>query len=205
MPGADQVAEGPDRERQHHRGDGDGDRGDRLGGDDPAAVRHQGERREPGALAPLAGHGEDRDQRQDDDDREADGGREGGVGELVVRRPEDDAAGGQHRGDRDAGDQPEPGAGVEHLAELDRDDPGQRYRLHGSRAGRRTWPLLRWRSCRCSFSLGVGGELEEHLLEAGAVGGSQLGEGDAGVERDLSRPARRPRRCAAPPSPVGDA
>ena len=46
-----------------------------------------------------------------------------------------------------------------------------------------------WCSCCCSFSLGVGGELEEHLLQAGAVGRPQLGEGDAGRERDLARPA----------------
>ena len=29
-----------------------------------------------------------------------------------------------------------------------------------------------WGSCCCSFSLGVGGELEEHLLETGRLGGS---------------------------------
>ena len=41
------------------------------------------------------------------------------------------------------------------------------YRLDG-RAGDADAGLLRWRSCRCSFSLGGGGELEEHLFEAGA-------------------------------------
>jgi hypothetical protein len=35
-----------------------------------------------------------------------------------------------------------------------------------------------WRSCHCSFSLSGGGELEEHFLQAGALGGPQLGEGD---------------------------
>ena len=48
----------------------------------------------------------------------------------------------------------------------------------------------------CSFSLGVGGELEEHLLQAGAVGGAQLGEGDAGLRGRPCRPARGRRRRA---------
>src|SRR5262245_39390846 len=52
------------------------------------------------------------------------------------------------------------------------------------RARRRRW------SCCCSFgvlvTLGVSGELEEHLLEAGAVGGAQLDEVDSCVERDLA-------------------
>jgi len=33
---------------------------------------------------------------------------------------------------------------------------------------------------------GVGGQLEEHFLEAGAVGGPQFGQRDAGVQCDLA-------------------
>ena len=46
-----------------------------------------------------------------------------------------------------------------------------------------------WRSCRCPLSLGVGGELEEHLLESAAVGGAQLGERHAAVVAPRARPA----------------
>ena len=37
-----------------------------------------------------------------------------------------------------------------------------------------------WRSCRNSFALGVGSERQEHVFEPGALGGPELGEGDAG-------------------------
>ena len=46
-------------------------------------------------------------------------------------------------------------------------------------------PSVRW--CRAWLvTLGVGGELEEQVLEAGAVGGPQLDEGDALGGRDLA-------------------
>jgi hypothetical protein len=66
------VAECADPEGEWNGDDGDGDAGDRLGRDDPAAVRHQGEGRETAALAPLAGHRQDRDDREDDRHRDAD-------------------------------------------------------------------------------------------------------------------------------------
>src|SRR6478752_9851925 len=50
----------------------------------------------------------------------------------------------------------------------------------------RPWPGGRWWwSCCCSFTLGVCSELEEHLLEPGAVGGAELGQGQTRAERDL--------------------
>jgi hypothetical protein len=60
------------------------------------------------------------------------------------------------------------------------------------RAGSRTG--CRLCSCRCSFGLTVagcvglrlGGELEEHLLQAGAVCRPQLDDGYAGGEGDLA-------------------
>src|SRR5205823_5447251 len=61
-------------------------------------------------------------------------GREGGVGEFAVLGEQDDPGGGKYGGDRDAGDQPEPGSGVEHLAQLDGDDPGQRDRRYDDSA-----------------------------------------------------------------------
>ena len=98
---------------------------------------------------------------------------------AAVARTDDDA---------DAGHQPEAGAGVEHLAQL---DPGEaassgsgatargRVRAPASTSGEGGvgW----WWSCCCSFASGVGGELEEHLLQAGAVGGAQLAQDDAGT------------------------
>ena len=35
-------------------------------------------------------------------------------------------------------------------------------------------------------ALGLGGELEEHLLQAGAVGGAELGQHEPGVEGDVA-------------------
>ena len=46
-------------------------------------------------------------------------------------------------------------------------------------------------------ALGVGGELEEQVLEAGALGGPQLDERDAAGGRDLADLRRPRRRCAA--------
>jgi hypothetical protein len=51
-----------------------------------------------------------------------------------------------------------------------------------------------WCSCLGSFggdgvALGGGGELEEHLLQARAVGLAQLDEGDAGGAASVVRPS----------------
>jgi hypothetical protein len=70
--GPEQVADGADGERDGHRDDPDHERRERLGPDDAAAARHERERREPAALAPLTGDAQDRDHRQDHRHREAD-------------------------------------------------------------------------------------------------------------------------------------
>ena len=73
------------------------------------------------------------------------------------------------------------------------------------------WPPGRsWRSCRNSFALGVGSERQEHVFEPGALGGPELGEGDArcqghgpdpsgvGVRADRAVPGER----AGDPGPL---
>ena len=158
--------------------------------------------------------------------READRGGEGLVGDWSSSGAKTMvAAGREHGQDADARHQPEAGAGVEHLAQLDPDHPAHRDRAYG-RGGPGPGPRRRgprwWRSgwsCCCSFvdglALGLGGELEEHLLQAGAVGGAQLGQGDAGRQGDpadgvgvgvgAERAARRRprRRCRRRPSACG--
>ena len=109
----------------------------RLGEDHPAPVRDQRERRQPAALAPLAGDREDRDDRQDHRHREADRGREGAVGQLVVGRPEQDRAGGQHRGDADAGQQPEARTGCRRTCAARRRRSATAGSAGARRAGRR--------------------------------------------------------------------
>lgn len=93
------------------------------------------ERRQAAALAPLAGDRQDRDQRQDDRHWKADRLDEGRVGEFAVRGEQDDRAGGEQCGDADAGQKPEARAGVEGLARLDLDHPGQRDRSWGRPVG----------------------------------------------------------------------
>src|SRR3954453_18297860 len=47
-----------------------------------------------------------------------------------------------------------------------------------------------WRSCRNSFALGVGSEGQEHVFEPGALGGPELGEGDASCQGHRPDPSR---------------
>ena len=171
----------------------DHDRGDGLGQEHPAPVRDQRERRQPGALAPLAGDRQDRDDRQHDRHREPDRLRERVVGQVLVGGEQDRAHHGHDGRDDDARHQPEPGAGVEHLAQLDADDPAQGDRCDAGRAARWTVGDGGGGHAAVPFSLGVGGELEEHVLQA-AVGRAQLGERHAGREGDLRRPGSGPRR-----------
>ena len=183
---ADDVPDRPDHEGEQHGGDRHGDRRQGLGPDHPSPAGDVGERRQPAALAPLAGDRQQGDHRQDHRDREPDRLGEVVVRQVLVRRERDGRDRGDEAGDRDARDQPESRAGVEHLAELDADDPAERDgRELGTSTGRgpgRWW----WRSCRCPLSLGVGGELEEHLLESATVGVAELGEHHAAVVRRAS-------------------
>ena len=69
------------------------------------------------------------------------------------------ARGGEHGDDADARHQPEAGAGVEHLAQLDRDEAGHRDRAYvaGRGAARRSSDGRGRRSrcsCCCSFTGG---------------------------------------------------
>ena len=68
---------------------------------------------------------EDRDDRQHDRHREADRRGERVVGQVLIGGEEDRPDRGEDAHDDDAGHQPEPGAGVEHLAQLDADDASQ--------------------------------------------------------------------------------
>ena len=95
--------------------------------------------------------------------------------DLVAGEQEDDDDRRREQPDRD--EQPPAGPGVDDLAQLDPDQPGERHPGVVSSlrsAGGLAW----WRSCRCLLSGVVCGELKEHGLEAGALGGSKLGEHD---------------------------
>jgi hypothetical protein len=79
----------PTTRRDEHRDDADDQGPDELGAEHLAAVRDQGEGREAAALAPLAGHREDADDRQDHRHRRPDRGREvveGQLGRRIRRR-----------------------------------------------------------------------------------------------------------------------
>ena len=79
------------------------DGGDTLREQHATAVRHERERREPAALAPFGGDGQDGDDGQDDRHRDAD--REGELArdDLLPRRPGDDGTAGEQGGEADAG------------------------------------------------------------------------------------------------------
>ncbi len=126
--GPEKVAEGADPKCDGDGDRGDGEAGDRLAHHDAAAARDQGERRESAALAPLIGHRQDRDEGKNDGSRDADRGSEGAVGHLLDGREQDNRRRRQRRHDPDAGHEPEPGAGVEHLAKLSGHDPMHRDR-----------------------------------------------------------------------------
>jgi len=122
---ADDGAQRADDQGDEHRDDADDQGPDELGTEHLAAVRDQGEGRETAALAPLAGHREDADDRQDHRHRRPDRGGEVVERQVGVGSEDDERGRRQHTHDDDARHQPEAGAGVEHLAQFHAHEAGE--------------------------------------------------------------------------------
>ena len=133
-------------EGQDHHAPRQRDAGDELGHHDPGPFRLQGEGDQPVALAGLAGH------QHDDDDRQEVAEHEPGIWTKSCKslspsvRRSVDHLDDDHQG-QDPDDEPATGPGVERLAEL---DPASRVIGTSESTRRRGWPTGvpdgRWRS-----------------------------------------------------------
>ncbi len=157
------------------------------------------------ALGPLAGDRQDRDHRQDDRHREADRGRERLVGQLAVRGEQDRGAGGEHAPRCRCWPSARSRTGCRTSCAARPTRSGASGIGSVTRAGGALVACVQYGGhaaapSRCDpggpFVWVLGGELEEHLLEPGAVGAAELDQRDAGGAARSCRPARGRRRCA---------
>ena len=124
------VAQGSDAESDDHGQQADQDDGDQFRDGNAGPARFQGEGDQAGSLAPFGGDREDAENREQQALRGGRGADEVDEGELVGVRDEQEDDDHGDGDDPDRGEQPEPGSGVDELAQLDSEQAAERDGRH---------------------------------------------------------------------------